>query len=393
MAKHPKPEEIVAKLRQADVLISQGQSVADAIRALGVSSVTYYRWRREFGGLKSDQVRRMKDLETENTRLRKAIADLTLDKLILQEASRGRVSSPARRRACVEHIMLTMNVSERCACRALGQHRSTQRKVPRGRDDEEALTADLVALAETYGRYGYRKISALLKAAGWFVNDKRVERIWRREGLKVPAKQPKRGRIWDNDGSCIRLRPEHRNHVWSYDFVEARTHDGRKFRMINVVDEFTHECLAIRVARKLKAIDVIDVLSDLFILRGVPGHIRSDNGPEFVAKAVQGWITGVGAKTAYITPGSPWENGYVESFNARLRDELLNGEIFYTLREAQVVIESWRRHYNTVRPHASLGYRPPAPEVFMPAFSAWPAALARPAPPAKLPVAERPTVH
>ncbi|MEN3213914.1 IS3 family transposase [Methylorubrum populi] len=393
MAKHPTPEEIVAKLRQADVLISQGQSVADAIRALGVSSVTYYRWRREFGGLKSDQVRRMKSLETENARLRKAIADLTLDKLILQEASPGKLLSPARRRACVEHILLTMNISERRACRALGQHRSTQRKVPRGRDDEEALTADLVALAEKYGRYGYRKISALLKAAGWFVNDKRVERIWRREGLKVPAKQPKRGRIWDNDGSCVRLRPEHRNHVWSYDFVEARTHDGRKIRMLNVVDEFTHECLAIRVARKLKAIDVIDVLSDLSILRGVPGHIRSDNGPEFVAKAVQAWITGVGAKTAYITPGSPWENGYVESFNARLRDELLNGEIFYTLREAQVVIESWRRHYNTVRPHASLGYLPPAPEVFMPAFSAWPAALARPAPPAKLPVAERPTVH
>ncbi|WP_238273001.1 IS3 family transposase [Methylobacterium cerastii] len=393
MAKHPKPEEIVAKLRQADVLISQGQSVADAIRALGVSSVTYYRWRREFGGLKSDQVRRMKSLETENARLRKAVADLTLDKLILQEASPGKLLSPARRRACVEHIQLTMNISERRACRALGQHRSTQRKVPRGRDDEEALTADLVALAEKYGRYGYRKISALLKAAGWFVNDKRVERIWRREGLKVPAKQPKRGRIWDNDGSCVRLRPEHRNHVWSYDFVEARTHDGRKIRMLNVVDEFTHECLAIRVARKLKATDVIDVLSDLFIVRGVPGHIRSDNGPEFVAKALQAWITGVGAKSAYITPGSPWENGYVESFNARLRDELLNGEIFYTLREAQVVIESWRRHYNGVRPHASLGYRPPAPEVFMPAFSAWPAALARPAPPAKLPVAERPTVH
>ena len=151
--------------------------------------------------------------------------------------------SPARRRACVEHIMRTMTVSERRACRALGQHRSTQRKVPRGRDDEEALTADLVALAEKYGRYGYRKISALLKAAGWFVNDKRVERMWRREGLKVPAKQPKRGRIWDNAGSCVRLRPEHRNHVWSYDFVEARTHDGRKIRMLNVLDEFTHDRL------------------------------------------------------------------------------------------------------------------------------------------------------
>ncbi|MGG7524166.1 IS3 family transposase [bacterium BS0013] len=390
MAKHPKPEEIVAKLRQADVLISQGQSVSDAIRALGVSSVTYYRWRREFGGLKSDQVRRMKDLETENQRLRKAIADLTLDKLILQEASPGKLLSPARRRACVEHIIDVLHVSERRACRALGQHRSTQRKIPRGRDDEEALTADLVALAEQYGRYGYRKISALLKAAGWLVNDKRVERIWRREGLKVPVKQPKRGRIWDNDGSCLRLRPECRNHVWSYDFVEARTHDGRKFRMLNVVDEFTHECLAIRVARKLKAIDVI---SDLFILRGVPGHIRSDNGPEFIAKSVQAWITGVGARTAYISPGSPWENGYVESFNARLRDELLNGEIFYTLKEAQIVIESWRRHYNAVRPHASLGYRPPAPEVFVPAFTAWPTALARPAAPTKRPMVERPTAH
>jgi transposase InsO family protein len=289
--------------------------------------------------------------------------------------------------------MLALNVSERRACKALGQHRSTQRKTPRGREDEEALTADLIELARQYGRYGYRKITALLRDAGWSVNDKRVERIWRREGLKVPQKQPKRGRLWLGDGSCIRLRPEHRDHVWSYDFVEERTHDGRKFRMLNVIDEFTHECLAIRVGRKLKAIDVIDVLSDLFILRGVPGHIRSDNGPEFVAKAVQKGITAVGAKTAYIERGSPWENGYVESFNARLRDELLNGEIFDTLREAKVVIESWRQHSNSVRPHASLGYRPPAPEVFVPAFAAWPAALTRPALPARLPVVKRPTLN
>jgi transposase InsO family protein len=161
--------------------------------------------------------------------------------------------------------------------------------------------------------------------------------------------------------------------------------------MLNVLDEFTHECLAIRVARKLKAIDVIDVLSDLFILRGVPGHIRSDNGPEFVAKAVQEWISAVGAKTAYIERGSPWENGYIESFNARLRDELLDGEIFYSLSEAQVIIESWRRHYNMIRPHASIGYKPPAPEVFVPALAAWPAALRRPAPPATL--VQRPTLN
>jgi putative transposase len=248
-----------------------------------------------------------------------------------------------------------LTISERRACRALGQHRSTQRKAPRGQEDEERLTADLIELARQYGRYGYRKIAALLRAAGWLVNDKRVERIWRREGLKVPQKQPKRSRLWRADGSCIRLRPEYPNHVWSYDFVEDRTHDGRKVRMLNVVDEFTHECLAIRVDRKLKAIDVIDGLSDLFILRGVPGHIRSDNGPEFVAKAVQRWITAVGAKAAYMAPGSPWENGYVESFNARLRDDLLNGEIFYTLREAKIVIESWRRQYNPASEHPS-GY-------------------------------------
>lgn len=183
-----------------------------------------------------------------------------------------------------------MKVSERRACAVLGQHRSTQRKAPKGREDEERLTADIIELARQYGRYGYRKIAALLRAAGWLVNDKRVERIWRREGLKVPAKQPKRGRLWLADGSCVRLRPEHRNHVWSYDFVEDRIHGGKKYRMLNVVDEFTHEALAIRVKRKLNSIDVIDVLSELFVARGVPGHIRSDHGPEFVAEAVRTWI-------------------------------------------------------------------------------------------------------
>jgi len=282
-----------------------------------------------------------------------------------------------------------LSISERRACAALGQYRSTQRKLPRGREDEHRLMADLIELTRQYGRYGYRKIAALLRDAGWQVNDKRVERLWRREGLKVPRKQPKRGRLWLTDGSCIRLRAEYPNHVWSYDFVEDRSHEGRKLRLLNIIDEFTHECLAIRVSRKLKSIDVIDALSDLFIMRGVPQHIRSDNGPEFIAKAVQDWIAAAGAKTAYIAPGSPWENGFIESFNARLRDELLDGEIFYTLREAQIVIESWRHHYNTKRPHASLGYRAPAPEVFVPALTAWPSARLQPTPPATLPLAYR----
>ena len=288
----------------------------------------------------------------------------------------------------MEHVVAKHGVSERFACRVLGQHRSTQRKKPSRPDDEAALTADITALAIQYGRYGYRRITAMLRNRGWRVNAKRVARLWRREGLKVPAKQPKRGRLWLNDGSCVRLRPEHPNHVWSYDFVEDRTHDGRKYRMLNIIDEFTRECIAIRVDRRLKATDVIDVLSDLFILRGVPDHIRSDNGPEFIAKALRDWIVAVGTKTAYIMPGSPWENGYCESFNSKLRDELLNGEIFYTMKEARIVIESWRRHYNTVRPHSSLNYKPPAPEVLQ-----WPAAQHGPATPATPALKPRPMMH
>ena len=260
----------------------------------------------------------------------------------------------------------TLGVSERRACRVLGQHRSTQRKLLRTPDDEAALTADIVALATTYGRYGYRRITALLRQAGWVVNAKRVQRIWRQEGLKVPQKQPKRGRLWLNDGSCVRLRAERPNHVWSYDFVEDRTHEGRKFRMLCVIDEFTREALAIRVKRRLNATDVLETLADLMILRGPPDYVRSDNGPEFIARALREWIAAVGSKTAYIEPGSPWENGYCESFNGKLRDELLNGEIFFSLKEAQVLIDAWRRHYNAVRPHSSLGYRPPAPETIIP---------------------------
>ena len=286
-----------------------------------------------------------------------------------------------------------LTISERRACRALGQHRSTQRKAPRGQEDEAQLTADLIELARQYGRYGYRKIAALLRDAGWLVNDKRVERIWRREGLKVPPKQPKRSRLWLADGSCIRLRPEYPNHVWSYDFVEDRTHDGRKIRLLNVIDEFSHECLAIRVDRKLKATDVIDVLADLFI------SAKACQATSGLTMDRSSWPKQFRSGLPRLGPRRPTSNAghrgrtYGESFNARLRDELLDGEIFYTLQEARVVIESWRRHYNTVRPHESLGYKPPAPEVFVPAFAAWPAAPSRPASPARSPVAPRPTMN
>jgi len=260
-----------------------------------------------------------------------------------------------------------LSVSERRACRVLGQHRSTQRKVPRGRPDEDALTKAIVELASEYGRYGYRRICALLNEQGYSVGVSRVARIWRREGLKVPSKQPKRGRLWLNDGSCIRLRPSWPNHVWAYDFVMDRTHDGKAFRMLTVIDEFTRRCLAIQVERRLRHDDVLACLTELFTTHGPPDHIRSDNGAEFTAIAVREWLPKVGVKTLFIEPGSPWENGYNESFNGKLRDELLNGEIFYTLKEAKVLIEQWRNHYNTVRPHSSLGYRPPAPMTVLPA--------------------------
>jgi len=235
------------------------------------------------------------------------------------------------------------------------------------RADEDALTAAIVALARRFGRYGYRRITDLLQMAGWQVNAKRVQRIWRTEGLKVPSKQPKRGRLWLTDGSCIRLRPEHRNHVWAYDFVSETTSDGRKLRLLTVIDEYTRECLAIRVQRRMTSHDVLYALSELFLEHGIPEHIRSDNGPEFVAKAVRGWLNNLGVTTLFIELGSPWENGYIESFNGKLRDELLNGELFYTIKEAQILIEHWRREYNHLRPHSSLGGRPPAPETI-----AWP---------------------
>jgi transposase InsO family protein len=208
----------------------------------------------------------------------------------------------------------------------------------------------------------------MLHQKGWQVNHKRVERIWRREGLKVPKKQPKRGRLWLNDGSCVWRRPEYKNHVWAYDFVQDRTHDGKAFRILTVIDEYSRECLALKVARKLKSVDILETLADLFIIKGIPDYIRSDNGPEFTAVMLREWLTKIGSKTLFIEPGSPWENGFNESFNGKLRDELLNGEIFYTLKEAKVLIEEWRKTYNTIRPHSSLDYRPPAPETVLPAL-------------------------
>ena len=255
-----------------------------------------------------------------------------------------------------------LSISERRACRAIGQLRSSHRYQPRANPFRAQLTERVVGLAKAYGRYGYKTITSMLRMEGWDVGKDCVYRIWRQEGLKVPRRQAKRARLWRADGSCIRLRPTSPNHVWSYDFVAETTREGRPFRILNIVDEYTRECVASFVARRIRSQDVILVLAELFLSRGKPQHIRSDNGPEFIAKRLRHWLTSLQVKPLFIEPGSPWENGYVESFNGKMRDQFLNGELFYTLREAQVMIERWRTHYNTQRPHSSLGGRPPVPE-------------------------------
>jgi putative transposase len=267
----------------------------------------------------------------------------------------------------VDQVRGKLGISERRACRVLGQVRSVQRYEAKVADDEARLRQRIIALAEEYGRYGYRRITKdLVEKEGWKVSHKRVDRIWREECLKVPEKQPKRGRMWLADGSCIRLRPEYPNHGWSYDFVHDRTHDGRPLRMLTIMDEYTRESLSIDVERRLNSDDVLFRLAELFAERGTPMYIRSDNGPEFTATVVREWLGRVNVGTLFIEPGSPWENGYIESFNGKFRDELLNGEIFYTLMEAKILIERWRRYYNEVRLHSALGYRPPAPRTIEP---------------------------
>ena len=235
-------------------------------------------------------------------------------------------------------------------------------------------------LAKKYGRYGYRRIRQLLVDEGWRVSVKRVYRIWRREGLKVPKKQPKRGRLWLNDGSCIRLRPERPNHVWSYDFVQDRTQDGRPIRMLTVIDEFTRRCLAIVVARRLRSDDVLQCLTDLFVAHGPPEHIRSDNGPEFVALNVRSWLDRIGVKTLYIEPGSRrGRMAIARASTPSSATSCLNVSSSRRSTRLRFSSSDWRRHYNAIRPHSSLGYRPPAPETILPPASDLTYAPLRPA--------------
>ena len=362
-------EQIVTKLRQAEVELGRGLRTPQVCKKLGIREQTYYRrWRKEYGGLRFDQAKRLKALEHENTRLKKLVADQALDNAILKGRWPRETSEPAPAPSGrAPGARAAGRVGAAGLSRVLGHARSTHRHRPLVPDDEPRLVARIIELATAYGRYGYRRITGLLRWDGWTVNHNRVERLWRREGLKVPQQQPKRGRLWLTDGSCVRCRPAHRHHVWAYDFVAARTHDGRPLKILTVIEEYSRECLAILVARRLRATDVLETLAGLVLTQGVPVHLRSDNGPEFTATLVRGWLETLGVQPLFIEPGSSWENGYVESFNGKLRDELLDREIFYTLTEAQILIERWRnstirRGYTapwaTARPRQSPSSRP-----------------------------------
>jgi len=259
----------------------------------------------------------------------------------------------------VTHVRRELGVSERRACRTLGQARSTQQyRLQRPERDKE-LVKRLHELAELHPRYGYRRITAKLRAEHWLVNRKRVQRLWRAEGLKVPTKTHKRTRLGDGENACHRRKPEHAHHVWALDFLMDSTLSGGRLKFLSVIDEFSRSCLSIKVERTLTSRDVIAELERLIILHGPPGFIRCDNGPEFIAGATRRFLATADVKTLFIDPGSPWQNGYSESFNSRFRDELLNLEVFTSTLEARVLSRNWRRDYNEKRPHGALGYRTP----------------------------------
>ena len=271
----------------------------------------------------------------------------------------------------MEHLQQRFEVSERRACRVVGQPRSSQRYVSMKAGKDAAVVERMVALSTENPRYGYRRVWALLRREGWEVNKKRVQRLWREAGLKVPAKKVhKRRRLGTSENGCTRRRAQYIDHVWSYDFAMDATEDGRRLKMMPIVDEYTRECLALEAERSITAEGVVEILDRLLAERGEPAYIRSDNGPEFIAEAIKHRLATSGVKTLYIEPGAPWENAYSETFISRLRDELLNREVFADLKEAKVLAKDYRDHYNRQRPHGALGYLTPAEFAAMEALSA-----------------------
>ncbi|MFJ8344453.1 IS3 family transposase [Micrococcus luteus] len=351
-------EQVVRNLGQADRMLAGGSDIAGVCRELGVSEQTYYRWRNQYGGLKADDAKRLKELEKQNATLKRLLAEAELEKAALKELAGGKLLSPDRRRAAVDHLKRKLRVSERMACRLVGLSRSAYRRPLKGNtvaDPDRALREWLRAWAKDHPRYGYRRAYHDARAEGWVVNHKKIQRLWRDEGLRVPQRR-RRKRV----GSSTVDAPtaDAPNVVWAVDFQFDADEHGRPIKICSIVDEHTRECIGGLVERSITADRLTAHLEDLVAARGAPAVLRSDNGPEFISDAMADWA---GTRTGlfYIPPGSPWHNGYVESFNSRLRDECLNINSFYSLLHAQVVIGDWKTEYNHDRRHSSLGYLAP----------------------------------
>ncbi|WP_188712195.1 IS3 family transposase [Microbacterium faecale] len=353
------PEQVVRKLGQADRMLADGRDVAAVCRELGVSEQTYYRWRNQYGGLKADDAKRLKELEKQNATLKRLLAEAELEKAALKELAGGKLLGPGRRRAAVAHLIRTLRVSERMACRLVGLSRSAYRRPLKGdtvADPDRALRDWLRVWAKNHPRYGYRRAYHDARAEGWVVNHKKIQRLWRDEGLRVPQLR-RRKRV----GSSTVDPPtaDAANVVWAVDFQFDADEQGRPIKICSIVDEHTRECIGGLTKRSITADRLTAHLEDLVAIRGAPAVLRSDNGPEFISEAMADWA-GTRTGLSYIPPGSPWRNGYVESFNSRIRDECLNINSLYSLLHAQVMIGDWKHEYNHHRRHSSLGYLPPA---------------------------------
>ncbi|MGY1962584.1 IS3 family transposase [Nocardia gipuzkoensis] len=353
------PEQVVRKLTEADRLLAEGKDVAEVCRVLQVTEATYYRWRNQFGGLKADDAKKLKELERENTVLKRLLAEAELEKAALKEIAKGKLLDPERRRAAVAHLQRLFGMSERAACRVTGQHRSTQRRPPadqRGTDPDSGLREWLRQWAKTHPRQGFRRAYHSARAEGWAVNHKKIQRLWRTEGLRVPVRR-RRKRL--GSSTVTDVTADAPNRVWATDFQFDATDDGRPVKIVSIVDEHTRECLGGLVERSITADRLIDELDRIAAERGYPAVLRCDNGPELACSAMADWA-GERVGLAFIPPGQPWRNGYIESFNGRLRDECLNINSFWSLTQARVVITDWKTDYNQRRRHSALGYRTPA---------------------------------
>ncbi|WP_163791944.1 IS3 family transposase [Mycolicibacterium chitae] len=348
------PDQIIRKLAEGNKLLGSGQELAEVCRHLEIAESTWHRWVAQYGGMKANEAKRLKELEAENARLKKLVANQALDIDMLKEIS-AETLTPNRKRSAVAALRERFGVSERRACTVVGIHRSTMRLTPAPVTTEEAeLRAWLRKFSTDRPRWGWRRAAKMARRAGWQVNNKRIRRLWRPEGLRVPQRRRKK-RLTGIGVAVGAMSPIRPNVIWAMDFQFDTTADGRTIKMLNVINEFTRQALAIEVDRAINADGVVDVLDRLALTHGAPRYVRFDNGPEFVAHAVSDWCRFNSAGSLFIDPGSPWQNAFIESFNGRLRDELLNSWRFDSLREARVIIEDWRIDYNTNRPHSAHG--------------------------------------